>query len=94
MASLSPLDLLSLPSTQQDVIRCLVRRPQLTAAEIARWTEIPLGELKELLNQMVREARLTQQMSDGEPIFDVSLGRPAQRKQDGPASNLLDSLFG
>lgn len=92
MALFSPLDLLSVSNTEQDIIRCLVRRPRLPAAEIARLTKIPLEELESLLKKMVSDARLTEQESGGHAIFDVSLN--ARRSLERPANSLLDSLFG
>jgi hypothetical protein len=83
------LDLLAVSSNEQDVIRCLVRRPCLTAVEIAKFTKIPMAELEELLNTMVREARL---ILDDQDKFQVLLKKDFKQKPDRPS--LLDSLFG
>jgi hypothetical protein len=89
MSLFSPLDLLAVSSNEQDVIRCLVRRPCLTAVEIAKFTKIPMAELEELLNTMVREARL---ILDDQDKFQVLLNKDFKQKSDRPS--LLDSLFG
>jgi hypothetical protein len=89
MSLFSPLDLLAVSSNEQDVIRCLVRRPCLTAVEIAKFTKIPMAELEELLNTMVREARL---ILDDQDKFQVLLKKDFKQKSDRPS--LLDSLFG
>jgi hypothetical protein len=89
MSVFSPLDLLTVSSHEQDVIRCLVRRPRLTAVEIAKFTKIPITELETLLNTMVQEARL---MLDDQNKFQVLLGKENKQKPD--RSGLLDSLFG
>lgn len=96
MALLSPLDLLQIPDKEQDVIRCLVRQPQLTAQEIASRTQIPLHELKELLLLMVKKAQLHKTTKDNEDVFHVSIGGDEKKsKVNGNASkSLLDSLFG
>ncbi|NJN54172.1 MAG: hypothetical protein HC804_05075 [Anaerolineae bacterium] len=90
MALLSPLDLLTVSTLEQDVIRCLVRRPCLTAVEIAKFTRIPLAELEGLLTTMVQEARL---VLDDQNKFQVLLGGK-ENKQKTDRSGLLDSLFG
>lgn len=89
MSLFSPLDLLTIPNHEQDVIRCLVRRPCLTAVEIAKFTKIPLAELDGLLSTMVKEARL---VLDDQEKFRVLLGKEPKPKSDRPS--LLDSLFG
>lgn len=88
MSLLSPLDLLTVTSHEQDVIRCLVRRPRLTAVEIARFTKIPMADLEALLTTMVQEARL---MLDDQNKFQVLLGKENRPKAERPS--LLDSLF-
>lgn len=91
MSSLSPLDLLAVPDSEQDIIRCLVRQPKLTMAEIAKFTKIPLDELERLLNSMVQNARLVR---DDEDKFHVLYGKNKKTKKEQAASGLLDSLFG
>ena len=89
MSLLSPLDLLTVSSHEQDVIRCLVRRPRLTAVEIAKFTKIPLAELDGLLTSMVQQSHL---MLDDQDKFQVMLGKESRPKTERPG--LLDSLFG
>ena len=50
MSLLSPLDLLSVSNNEQTILRCLTRRPNLTAKEIGKFTKIPLDQLETLLN--------------------------------------------
>lgn len=90
MSFASPLDFLSVPSNEQDIIRCLVRRPALTTKEIAKFTKLPLDELERLLNSMVKNAQLTR---DDENRFQVSYGKSNQPKQEKSKPSLLDSLF-
>ncbi|MCB0056961.1 MAG: hypothetical protein KDE45_08050 [Caldilineaceae bacterium] len=87
---MSPLDLLSVSGHEQDIIRCLVRRPRLTMHEIAKFTQIPLEELERLLNSMVRDARLTR---DSDSTFQVPLGGKTPRRENNGTS-LLGTLFG
>lgn len=91
MTFMSPLDLLSVSGHEQDIIRCLVRRPRLTMQEIARFTQIPVDELERLLSSMVGEARLTR---DSDSTFHVPLGGKPQPKRDAAGSSLLGTLFG
>lgn len=88
MSFISPLDLLTISSNEQDVIRCLVRRPQLTAVEIAHFTKIPLEELENLLNRMVQDSRL---MRDDQNKFQVPLGR--EKKRERSNTGLLETFF-
>ena len=90
MSFLSPLDLLSVPGNEQDVIRCLSRRPDLTIHEISNFTKIPLEELERLLKRMVQNARLTR---DKENKFQVSYGKSGSNKQTRSGNGLLESLF-
>ncbi len=89
MTLMSPLDLLTVSSQEQDVIRCLVRQPRLTLQEIAGLTRIPLDELEGLVNRMVRDCRLNQ---DGESKFQVLL-QPSYKPKRERGSSLLDTLF-
>lgn len=92
MSLLSPLDLLTVTDNEQDVIRCLVRRPCLTAVEIAKFTKIPLADLEGLLSTMVQEARL---ILDDQNKFQVLMGKKENKQKPGRAgTGLLDSLFG
>jgi DNA-binding MarR family transcriptional regulator len=88
MTLMSPLDLLTVSSQEQDVIRCLVRQPRLTLSEIAGYTRIPLDELEGLLKRMVRESRLNE---DGESKFQVLIHNHPSRRERG--AGLLESLF-
>jgi hypothetical protein len=90
MSFMSPLDLLTVSSHEQDVIRCLVRRPSLSLQEIAGFTKIPLKELDTLLSRMVQEARLTR---DDQSRFEVSLGDKKRQKTERGGAGLLDALF-
>lgn len=88
MSLLSPLDLLTVSNHEQDVIRCLIRRPRLTLQEIAGFTKIPMDKLEEIVSAMVQESRLNQ---DSDSKFQVLLnGRNTRRER---ATGLLDSLF-
>lgn len=93
MALLSPLDLLSAASNEQDVIRCLIRQPFLTALEISRRLRMPIEETENLLRQMVQNAQLKSQENNGQTQFSVPLGR--EKNNTGREKNsLLNSLFG
>ena len=95
MSFVSPLDLLTVSSSEQDVIRCLVRKPQLTALEISGFTKIPLKELENLLKQMVSDARVVQLTQNETVCFEVSFGQnKGSGKNSGKkGSSVLDMLF-
>ncbi len=88
MAMLSPLDLLTVTNTEQDVIRCLIRKPQLTLQEIAGLTRIPVDELEGVVYKMVKESRLN---IDSDRKYQVQMqGKPKPKRS---SVGLLDTLF-
>ncbi len=89
---LSPLDMLTLVGTDQDVIRCLIRRPQSTAAEISKVTKIPVSELNEILERLLHKSRVSRSSASGKPRFSVRYENGRRKPTDKPS--LLDSLFG
>lgn len=95
MAFVSPLDLLTVTSDEQDVIRCLVRRPQLTALEISDLTKIPLKELEAVLKQMVSDSRVVQLTRSETVCFEVSFSQSNGSGQNSgkKGSSVLDMLF-
>ena len=94
MSFLSPLDLLQVSDREQDIIRCLVRQPQLTAQEISSRTKIPLKEIKELLMNMVKKAQISKLSKDNEDVFQVFIGEREKKQKPSTGTSLLDSLFG
>ncbi len=95
MSFVSPLDLLTVSSNEQDIIRCLVRKPQLTALEISGLTKIPLKELEALLKQMVSESRVVQVTQNETVCFEVSFSKSKASGKNGTkkGSSILDALF-
>ena len=89
MASLSALDLLSMPDNEQLILRCLNKQPQLTVLEIAAVTRLPIEELEIALEQMVGRAQLVEQLRDGKRTFSVRFSRqPARQVRNLPADLL------
>lgn len=95
MALVSPLDLLTVTDNEQDVIRCLVRRPRITALEISGFTKIPLKELETLLKQMVSDSRVVQLTLNEAVCFEVlfSENKGAEKNSGKKGSSVLDMLF-
>lgn len=91
MSVLSPLDLLTVSGNEQVVIRCLIRRPDLTVKEIAKFTKVPLDELDHLLAAMIQDNRL---IKSNKNRFQVLLGNSEKSKREQPGTGLLDMLFG
>jgi hypothetical protein len=88
MAMLSPLDLLTVTNTEQDIIRCLIRKPCLTLQEIAGLTRIPVDELESVVYKLVRESRLN---VDSDRKYQVQM--QSKPKHERSSSGLLDTLF-
>lgn len=95
MALVSPLDLLTVTDNEQDVIRCLVRRPRITALEISGFTKIPLKELETLLKQMVSDSRVVQLTLNEAVCFEVSFSenKSSEKNSGKKGSSVLDMLF-
>ena len=90
MSNLSALDLLTVSAIEQDIIRCLIRTPRLTAKEIARRLRRPLAEVENTLDQMEGSDKLTKHEQVGQTQFQV----PLRRERTNKSTKLLDSLFG
>lgn len=82
------LDWLSVPDTEQSVLRCLTKQPRISVSEIATITQIPAVELEPTLSRMVNDARLIEQLVDGQRAFSVRYS--LQRTQ---VRNMPDSIF-
>ena len=92
MASFSAFDLLSMPDSEQQIIRCLNQRPQLTVLEISAATRLPVKDLEGTLERLVGEARLVEQLHDGQRTFSVRFSREATQPTHNRSGGLL-SLF-
>lgn len=95
MSFVSPLDLLTVTGSEQDVIRCLVRRPLLTALEISGFTKIPLKELETLLEQMISDSRVIQHSRNETICFEVAFNQSkgSGNNNSKKGSSVLDMLF-
>lgn len=91
MANISALDLLTVPAMEQDILRCLIRTPEMTAKQIAKRLRRPLTEVEGTLREMEGQSRLTSVEESGQLIFKVPLTSNRTQKR---STNLLDSLFG
>ncbi len=89
MTPFSALDLLSMSDTEQRILRCLNQRPQLTLLEISAATQLPIQDVEVTLEHMLREARLVDQLRDGQRVFSVHFSREPSR----PARNLSDNFL-
>ena len=89
MASFSALDLLSMPDSEQQILRCLSQHPQLTIVEISAITKLSVKDLETTLDRLVHESRLNEQLRDGQRAFSVHFSREMRR----PVHNLLDDFL-
>ncbi|MFO7539547.1 MAG: hypothetical protein R6X32_16025 [Chloroflexota bacterium] len=72
MAFISPIDLLSMSSAEQTVLRCLTRHPQLTVFDLASRAQMELGEVEQVLNTLriwlVQQGLLAQKQLKSLPV--------------------------
>lgn len=71
MATLSPIDLLSMSPAEQVVLRCLTRHSQLTIFELARQTRMGLEELEGIVGRLQRENRIVERLRQGQRTFST-----------------------
>lgn len=90
MTYLSPIDMLTMSSIEQDVIRCLIKNPKLTASEIADVVKVAITELEVVLRDMVSDERLVEEAINGQQAFAVRF----KRDPKPTTSSLLTDLFG
>ena len=91
MASLSPLDLLSLSSVEQQILRCLTKYPRCTPQDIADRTALPLDEVENELQQLLEQARVVEQLQQGERVFSIRFQFKHKRVRNMPGE-ILDLL--
>lgn len=84
-SSLSPLDMLDMPDVEQYILRCLNRRPGLTAAEIATATKLPMGEVEPVLRRMISRSQVVEQLQEEKRTFSVRFSRLQGRLRGMPA---------
>ena len=87
---MSLFDLLTNSTTEQTVIRCLLRQPKLSVEEIVKYTHISRAELDALLGRMVYDSQLICHSYKGVSTYSVQF-----KAQERPRpSGLLDILYG
>ena len=89
---ISAVDLLFQSDDDQQIIRCLTRRPAQTLSDIAREIALPLHKVEETVARMLRESKLMQHHIGGQMVFSVHYIRepmPAAKPQarDGDGRN-------
>jgi CRP-like cAMP-binding protein len=92
MAFLSPIDLLSMSSAEQTILRCLTKHPQLTAPELTVQARMAPGEVEEVLGRLLRRARVVEQLRDGKRVFSTrfQFGQKSVRNMPGEILALLE----
>lgn len=84
MESLSPFDLIMMENSEQLILRCLSKQPQLTLSEIAQITNLHIDEVTKIVDQMVRESRLIEQFKKGQRTFSARFGRNTAQVRNLP----------
>lgn len=84
MSSLSPIDLLSLSAVEQNILRCLSKYPQSTVFAVAEKTQLPLAEAEEVLRNLLSQARIVEQLQQGERVFSVRFQFKHKRVRNMP----------
>ncbi len=84
MSSLSPFDLLSLSPIEQNVLRCLTKHPQITVIDTAVKTQLPLTDVEAVLHTLLDQARIVEQLQQGERVFSTRFEFQHKRVRNMP----------
>ena len=84
MSSLSPFDLLSLDSTEQLVLRCLTKTPQLTVMDVSLTTGLPRVEVEAALHELLKAQKIIEQLQHGERVFSTRFKFQRKRVRNMP----------
>jgi CRP-like cAMP-binding protein len=92
MAAISPIDLLSVSSAEQIVLRCLTRHPQLTVFELETQAQMPLAEVEQTVDELLRQDRIVEQLQGGKRVFSTRFQFKHRMVRNMPAAivNLLE----
>lgn len=92
MAAISPIELLSVSSDEQIILRCLTRHPQLTIFELAAQARMELTEVEKVLNGLLRQDRIVEQLRRGKRVFSARFQFKRRAVWNMPAAivNLLE----
>lgn len=91
MASISPIDLLAMSSAEQILLRCLIKRPQLTIFALAAQSQMDLTEVERVLDGLLRQNRIVEQLRGGKRLFSTRFQFKRQAVRNMPAE-ILDLL--
>lgn len=89
MPQLSPLDLLSLSDTEQDIIHHLNRHPKATIGDLAIATHLSINNLELVINKMINSAWLVEHFEAGNRWFTVQYRQDVGRSRS-KSSSMLD----
>lgn len=87
MTPISPLDLLTLPDSEQTIVHTLTRQPSQTLSELAKRANTPPHQLELLLRDMVQSGLVVEQLHQGDRLFSVRFS-DQRRKRNLPAAFL------
>lgn len=88
----SPLDILLASDTEQIIIRCLTKTPQLTLSEIAEQTRLPLETVEPLIYEMMEGNRVIEQLIGERRTFSVRFSTKNSAGIRNLPRTLLDSF--
>jgi hypothetical protein len=88
MSSLSPVDLLLMPPTEQTILRCLTRTPQITSLELSQHTNVPLQEVDMAIGNLLRKSHIIEQLQDGKRVLSARFQFKRQSVRNMPAGIL------
>lgn len=91
-SGLNPLDLLSLPAEQRDLINFLSRQKQASLAEIQAKIQIPLPALSAALDALVREGYVHRVLLHNEIYYRVVFGGKVKRGGRGIPQTIWDAV--
>ena len=89
MTTFSPLDLLTVSTDEQLVLRSLNKQPGQTIPEIAAATKLGQPEVAVALDQLLEDGRVVEQLQAGRRVFSVRFGQAARTQ----VRNMPDALM-
>ena len=86
----SPTDLLNMPDDISAIVRALIRKNGMTAAEISSELDMPPEQAQEKLNDLVKQGTLRAITENGIVVYKVSYQKKSARKTSDRLLRLLE----
>jgi CRP-like cAMP-binding protein len=92
MSALSPIDLLTMSSDEQTILRCLTRHPKLTVFDLAAQLNLEVPAVEKTVNSLLGQGRIVEQLLNGQRVFSTRFQFKQRAVRNMPAEivNLLE----